>query len=58
MSSMIYDETEHLTALDAKSKGESFKSYWGWGYDPSYRVYFDATKGVWVCDARRNSSCD
>lgn len=55
---MIYDETEHLTALDAKSKGESFKSYWGWGYDPSYRVYFDATKGVWVCDARRNSSCD
>lgn len=55
---MIHEETEHLTLLDAKSRGETFKTAWGWGYDPSYRVYFDATKDVWVCATSRYSSCD
>lgn len=55
---MIYEETEHLTALDAKSKGESFKSAWGWGYDATYQVYYNATGEVWVCRTSRYSSCD
>ncbi len=55
---MIYEETEHLTLLDAKSKGETFKTAWGWGYNPSYSIYFDATKGVWVCETSRYSSYD
>jgi hypothetical protein len=55
---MIHETTEHLTPLDAKSKGETFKTYWGWGYNPSYRVHYDATKEVWVCHASRYSSCD
>ena len=32
---MIYEETEHLTLLDARSKGETFKSSWGYGYGAS-----------------------
>ena len=55
---MIREETNHLTALDAKSIGEAFKSWWGWGYNPTYRVYYDATDGVWVCETSRYSSCD
>ena len=58
MSNMIYEETEHLTKDDARAAGEAFKSYWGWGYNPNYRLHYDYTKEVWVCDASRYSSCD
>ena len=53
---MIYEETIHLTELDARSKGEAFKTNWGWGYGASYKVY--QTGDVWVCQTSRYSSCD
>lgn len=53
---MIYEETKHLTELDAKSKGETFKTAWGWAYGPSYQVY--QSGDVWVCYTSRYSSCD
>jgi hypothetical protein len=55
---MIREETEHLTELDAKSKGEAFKTAWGWGYDATYQTYYNETKSVWVCATSRYSSCD
>lgn len=53
---MIYEETKHLTELDARSKGEASKSSWGYGYGVSYRVY--QSGDVWVCYTSRYSSCD
>jgi len=55
---MITETSTHLTELDAKSKGETFKTAWGWGYSPTFRVYYSERLEVWVCEARRYSSCD
>lgn len=53
---MIYEETKHLTELDARSKGEAFKAEWGWGYGADYKVFQHGD--VWVCYTSRYSSCD
>lgn len=55
---MITETHTFPTQPQAIQHGETFKASLGWGYDPSYRVYYEEPTGVWVCVTTHARSCD
>ena len=53
------NETTYYTTQDkAQEYGKTFQTSWGYGYGPTFCVWYHAESDSWACLTYRYDSCD